>query len=83
LNDAHTWLHTNKQIVEHVVASHTINIVPITNYRYVKPQNHPTLHEHATQGFHIVLGGGIICSHPFFHTYKRELPSKCMYSKVA
>jgi hypothetical protein len=49
--------HTNKQIVEHVIASHTINIVPITNYRFIKPQNNPTLYEHATQSLHIVLGG--------------------------
>jgi len=49
--------HTNKQIIEHVIASHTSNIVPITNYRSVKPQNDPTFYEHATQGLHIVLGG--------------------------
>jgi hypothetical protein len=49
--------HTNKQFVKHIVASNTINIVPITNYRYVKPQNDPNPHEHATQGLQIVLGG--------------------------
>jgi hypothetical protein len=48
--------YSKKQIVELVVASHTTNIVPRTNYGSVKPQNGPTPHEHVVQGLHIALG---------------------------
>ncbi len=30
--------------------------MPRTNYRFVKPQNGPTPHEHVVQGPHIALG---------------------------
>jgi hypothetical protein len=36
-----------KQIVEPTNASLTINIVLILNYKYVGPQNGPTLQKHA------------------------------------
>jgi hypothetical protein len=49
--------HTDKlQIVELVVASHTTNIVPGANYKFIEPQNGPTPHEHAIQGLHVILG---------------------------
>jgi hypothetical protein len=35
-----------------------MNIVSWTNYMSFKPQNGPTFHEHASQGFHVVLGEG-------------------------
>jgi len=37
LNDIHIWPHTMKQIIEHVIASFTIDIMHGTNYRFVEP----------------------------------------------
>jgi hypothetical protein len=48
--------HIKKQIVEHVVASRATNIVLGANYRFVKPQNDPTFHEHVIQGLHVAMG---------------------------
>ncbi len=45
-----------KQIIEHVVASHAINIVPKANCKFVKPQNGPTIHEHVIQSLRAILG---------------------------
>jgi hypothetical protein len=56
--------YSKKQIVELVVASHTTNIVPRTNYRFVEPQNGSTPHEHAIQSPYIVLG---MVLHMFTH----------------
>jgi hypothetical protein len=59
LKDAWTWSHTihYKQIVELAITSFTTNIVyKITLYELVEPQNGPTLHEHASQGCHVVMG---------------------------
>jgi len=47
--------HTKKQIITLAIASPTNNIMFKANCRSIKPQNGPTLHEHATQGFHIIL----------------------------
>jgi hypothetical protein len=45
--------YTYKQIVELASASLATNIVSRTNCIFVKPQNGPTPHEHASQGFHV------------------------------
>jgi hypothetical protein len=56
--------HTEKQTTELVVASHVTNIVHITNYRSVEPQNGLTPHEHVVQGLHVALG---VVLHVFAH----------------
>jgi hypothetical protein len=38
------------------VKSLATNIVLRTNCRFVKPQNGPTLHAHASQSSHVVIG---------------------------
>ncbi len=48
--------YTYKKIVKLIIASPTTNIVFKANYMFVKPQNGPTFYEHASQGFHIVMG---------------------------
>ncbi len=48
--------HTKKHIVEHVVASPTINMTFRTNYRSIESQSGVTPHEHVAQGFQVVLG---------------------------
>ncbi len=48
--------YTMKHIIEHVVASSIMNIVSKTNYRFIEPQNGPTINEHATQGLHVTMG---------------------------
>jgi len=48
--------HIVKHIIEHVVASSIMNIVSKTNYRFIEPQNGPTINEHATQGLHVIIG---------------------------
>jgi hypothetical protein len=60
LKDARTGSHTIHldQIVELIVASLATNIVSGANYMSVRPQNGPTFHEHASQGFHVVFGKG-------------------------
>jgi hypothetical protein len=47
--------YTYKQIVELAIASLATNIVFQANYMFIKPQNGPTPHEHASQGFHVAL----------------------------
>ncbi len=37
---------------------------------FIEPQYGPTFHEHALQGFHIILN-----VRPFVHTHRGELPS--------
>jgi hypothetical protein len=46
--------HTRKQIIEPKISFATNN-VPITIYRSIKPQNHPTPLKHVSKAFHIVL----------------------------
>jgi hypothetical protein len=48
--------HTKKQTIELVVASHTTNTMPRTNYRFVGPHSGPTPHEHVIQGPHAAMG---------------------------
>jgi hypothetical protein len=48
--------HTKKQIITLAIASPTNSIMFKANYRSIRPQNGPTLHEHAKQGFHIISG---------------------------
>jgi hypothetical protein len=43
--------HIEKQIVEHVIASFTTNIVLGASCKFVGHQNGPTLYEHVKQGF--------------------------------
>ncbi len=45
-----------KKLVKLIIASFATNIVFRANYMFVRPQNGPTFHEHASQGFHIILG---------------------------
>jgi hypothetical protein len=45
-----------KQIVEHGIACFITNIVFRTSCMSIEPQNVPNLHEHASQGFHVVMG---------------------------
>jgi hypothetical protein len=52
----HHTLDTKKQTIELVIAPHATNIVLREKCRYVRPQNGPTRHEHATQGLHLVMG---------------------------
>ncbi len=47
--------HTMKHIIEHVIASSIINIVSKTNYKFIEPQNGPTINDHATQGLHVIM----------------------------
>jgi len=47
---------TNKQIFKPIVTSQATNIIPRVNYRFVKPQNGPIIHEHVVQGPHIASG---------------------------
>jgi hypothetical protein len=47
--------HIVKDIVEPIVASPTTIIMSRANYKSIGPQNDPTFHEHATQGFHTIL----------------------------
>jgi hypothetical protein len=56
--------HTNKQIVEPIVASHATNIVFKANYRSVEPQNGLTPHEHIVQGLHAALGVALLPIYP-------------------
>jgi hypothetical protein len=69
--------HTKKQTAEPIVASHTTNIVLRTNYKFVKPQNGPTLHEHVVQGLHIIVGMVLpILTHLSTPIIKNYLPIK-------
>jgi hypothetical protein len=43
--------HIEKQIVEHVIASFTTNVVLGASYKFVGPQNGPTPREHVKQRF--------------------------------
>ncbi len=45
-----------KHIIEHVVASSIMNIVFKTNYKFIEPQNGPTINERATQRLHVIMG---------------------------
>jgi hypothetical protein len=47
--------HIVKYIIEPIVASPTTIIMSRTNYKSIGPQNDPTFHEHAKQGFHTIL----------------------------
>jgi hypothetical protein len=47
--------YTYKQITELAIASLTTNIVSRANYMSIGSQNGPIFHEHASQGFHVVL----------------------------
>jgi hypothetical protein len=67
--------HTEKQIVELVVASHTINIALGTTYRSIEPQNGPTFHEHAVQGPHATMGVVLhVLTHLTTHVIRNYLP---------
>jgi hypothetical protein len=67
--------HTKKQIPKSIVTSHATNIIPIVNYRFIKPQNGPILHEHAVQGPHIASGVVLpILAHLSTHVIKNYLP---------
>ncbi len=48
--------YTMTHIIEHVVASSIMNIISKMNYRFIAPQNGPTINEHATQGLHVTMG---------------------------
>jgi hypothetical protein len=48
----YTW----KQIVELVIASLATSTIFGAKCMFIGHQNGPTLHEHASQGFHVVLG---------------------------
>jgi hypothetical protein len=37
------------------IASLATHIMPRTNYRFIEPQNDPTLHEHVAQILHVSL----------------------------
>jgi hypothetical protein len=41
--------------IEHVIASSIMNIVSKTNYKFIEPQNGPTINDHATQGLHVIM----------------------------
>jgi hypothetical protein len=76
LNDAHIQSHTihPKKFVEPVVASHTTNIMPGANCRYVGPQNGSTPHEYAVQSPHVVLGVVLhVLTHLSTHVIKNYL----------
>jgi hypothetical protein len=47
--------HIKKQIVEHVIASFTTNIVLGASCKFVRLQNGPIPCEHDKQGFQVVL----------------------------
>jgi hypothetical protein len=67
--------YTEKQIVEHEVASHATNIVPGATYRSVEPQNDPTPHEIVIQGPHVVLGMVLhVFTHLSTHVIRNYLP---------
>jgi len=48
--------HIEKKTLEPIVTSFTNDIVPKSSYRFVKLQNGQTLHEHAIQGLHAIVG---------------------------
>jgi hypothetical protein len=48
--------HIVKHIIKHVIASSIMNIVFQTNYKFIEPQNGPTINEHAAQGLHVIMG---------------------------
>jgi hypothetical protein len=58
LNDVRTLITPQIEIffVEIVDASFAINIVLGINYKFVGPQNSPTLHEHVIQSHHTIIG---------------------------
>ncbi len=66
--------HIEKQNVEHVVVSLTTNIMFEASYKSIDSQNHPTFHEHAIQGLHIILNKELARIHPSIHIHKKELP---------
>jgi hypothetical protein len=51
----HSHTHTKKQIITLAIASPTNSVMFKANCRSLRLQNGPTLHEHAAQGFHIIL----------------------------
>jgi hypothetical protein len=66
-----------KQIVEHVVASHATNTVPRANYRSVEPQSGPTPHEIVIRGPHVVLDMVLqVFTHLSTHVIRNYLPIK-------
>jgi hypothetical protein len=69
--------HTKKQIPKPIITSHATNIILKVNYRFVKPQNGPIIHEHAVQGPHIALGVVLpILAHLSTLVIKKYLPIK-------
>ncbi len=49
-------LYNWKQKFKLAIASLATSIVFATNYMSIGSQNGPTLHEHASQGFHVIMG---------------------------
>jgi hypothetical protein len=48
--------YTYKQIVELLITSISIITMFGASFMSIEPQNDPTLHEHASQSFHAILG---------------------------
>jgi hypothetical protein len=76
---AHTP-HIKKQTIEPIITSLATDIVLGINYRFVKPQNGPTFHEHVEKGLHVVMArhcphSSIHPHHPSIHTHDRVLLS--------
>ncbi len=67
--------HTEKQTTKPIVASHTTNIIPKVNCKFIEPQNGPTPHEHTIQGLHITMGVVLLVLGPYVQIHNKELPS--------
>jgi hypothetical protein len=73
----HHTPHIKKQIVKLVVTSHTTNIVLRAICKSIKPQNGPTIHEHAIQGLHAALSVVLhVLTHFSTHIIRNYLPIK-------
>ncbi len=59
--------HINKQTIKPIITSLATNIVLGINYRFVKPQNGPTFHEHVGKGLHVVMTKH--CPHSSIHPH--------------
>jgi len=69
--------HTKKQTTEFVIASHATSIVLGANYRFVGPQNGPSLHEHVVQSPYATLGVVLnVFTHLSTHVIRNYLPIK-------
>jgi hypothetical protein len=73
--------HTEKQSTERVIASHATSTMPRANYRFVEPQNGPTLHKHVVQGPHTTIGMVLhVFTHLSTHVIRNYLPIRIVSS---